>query len=165
MRERGCELSRHFYCTCHLGNSKGLRSLCQKWGWTPNTCFLLCITTSHSRNPSSQMPAKGPPCQQVFLKSGLRPAGAFPAQLLTRVPSQQISQSNFFNYCFYSSDLKKEQRRQVRSLSLKLPSDFLLHLESTRFTPRTMQAARTSCSWTRWGLWYLLVPPGVPCWG
>ena len=65
----------------------------------------------------------------------------FPAQLLTRVPSQQISQSNFFYYYFYSSDLKTKQTSQVKPLSLKLPSAFLLHLESTRFPPRTLRAA------------------------
>ena len=32
---------RHLDCSPHSGNYKGFRTLCQKWGWRPNTYFWL----------------------------------------------------------------------------------------------------------------------------
>ena len=53
--------------------------------------YFLGIPISQSRNPHSQMLAKGPTCKP-FWKVALGLLGErFPAYLLTRVSSQQIS--------------------------------------------------------------------------
>ena len=107
--------------------------------------YFLCIPVSHSRNPSSQMLAKGPTCKPFWKVALGLLAERFPAYLLTgSLLNKSARVIFFFITTFLVSDFKKTKHKsQIKSLLLKLPSDFLMHFQLTKFTPRMLPSPWT----------------------